>query len=139
MFNKDVVNPGRMRRKIYFPRILLLDCALEYKKGENMTNVELTREEDFTKLLRIEEEWINKICKKIIEFQVDLVLTEKGLSDLAAHFLQKARISAIRRVRKSDNNRIAKACGAMIISRPEEIKENVIGIRAGLFKVQKNW
>lgn len=43
MFNKDVVAPGRMRRKIVNPRILLLDCPLEYKKGENQTNVEITK------------------------------------------------------------------------------------------------
>jgi hypothetical protein len=47
MFNKDVVLPGRMRRRIENPRILLLDCPLEYKKGESQTNVELTREEDW--------------------------------------------------------------------------------------------
>ena len=47
MFNKDVVVPGRMRRKIHNPRILLLDCPLEYKKGENQTNVEITKEEDW--------------------------------------------------------------------------------------------
>ena len=47
MFQKDVVAPGRMRRKIHNPRVLLLDCPLEYKKGENQTNVELTREEDW--------------------------------------------------------------------------------------------
>ncbi|GFH07457.1 T-complex protein 1 subunit gamma [Haematococcus lacustris] len=47
MFNKDVVAPGRMRRKIHNPRILLLDCPLEYKKGENQTNVEISKEEDW--------------------------------------------------------------------------------------------
>jgi hypothetical protein len=47
LFNKDVVAPGRMRRKIHNPRILLLDCPLEYKKGENQTNVEITKEEDW--------------------------------------------------------------------------------------------
>lgn len=47
MFQKDVVAPGRMRRKIHNPRILLMDCPLEYKKGENQTNVELTKEEDW--------------------------------------------------------------------------------------------
>ena len=47
MFQKDVVLPGRMRRRIVNPRVLLLDCPLEYKKGENQTNVELTKEEDW--------------------------------------------------------------------------------------------
>ncbi len=47
MFQKDVVAPGRMRRRISNPRILLLDCPVEYKKGENQTNVELMKEEDW--------------------------------------------------------------------------------------------
>lgn len=47
MFNKDVVVPGRMRRRIANPRIMLLDCPLEYKKGESQTNVEITKEEDW--------------------------------------------------------------------------------------------
>lgn len=47
MFNKDVVSPGKMRRRIENPRIILLDSPLEYKKGENMTNAELMREEDW--------------------------------------------------------------------------------------------
>jgi T-complex protein 1 subunit gamma len=47
MFQKDVVAPERMRRRIKNPRVLLLDCPLEYKKGENQTNVELSKEEDW--------------------------------------------------------------------------------------------
>ena len=47
MFQKDVVSPGRMRRKIHNPRILLMDCPIEYKKGENQTNVEIEKEEDW--------------------------------------------------------------------------------------------
>lgn len=56
MFNKDVVNPSRMARRVEAPRVLLLDCPVEYKKGENQTAVELTRDEDFAELLRQEEE-----------------------------------------------------------------------------------
>jgi chaperonin GroEL (HSP60 family) len=56
MFTKDVVNPSRMKRVVKNPRILLLDCPLEYKKGENQTNVELVNEADFAELLRQEEE-----------------------------------------------------------------------------------
>jgi chaperonin GroEL (HSP60 family) len=100
MFNKDVVLPGRMRRKIANPRILLLDCPLEYKKGENQTNVEITKEEDWATLLKMEEQWIESVCKMIIAFKPDVVVTEKGLSDLCAHVLAKAGISAIRRSRK---------------------------------------
>jgi T-complex protein 1 subunit gamma len=137
MFAKDVVAPARMRRRVERPRILLLDCPLEYKKGESQTSVELSREEDFAALLRAEEEWVERTCAQIAAFKPDLVVTEKGLSDLAAHHLTKAGISAIRRLRKTDNNRIARACGATIVHRPDEIREADIGTGAGLFEVRK--
>ena len=137
MFEKDVVVPARMRRKISNPRILLMDCPLEYKKGENQTNVELSKEEDFAALLKAEEEWVESTCAHIASFKPDVVITEKGLSDLAAHFLTKSGITAIRRLRKTDNNRIARACGATIVSRPDEIRETDIGSGAGLFEVRK--
>lgn len=137
MFQKDVVSPGRMSRRIENPRILLLDCPLEYKKGENQTNVELSKEEDWATLLKIEEEWHEKVCGAIIAMKPDVVITEKGLSDLAAHLFIKAGISAIRRLRKTDNNRIARACGATIVNRPEEIRPEDIGTKAGLFEVKK--
>uniref|UniRef100_A0A7S2Z4U3 T-complex protein 1 subunit gamma n=1 Tax=Chloropicon laureae TaxID=464258 RepID=A0A7S2Z4U3_9CHLO len=137
MFSKDVVLPGRMKRKIENPRILLMDCPMEYKKGENQTNVEITKEEDWAALLKAEEEWIEQMCNTIIQFKPDLVVTEKGLSDLAAVFLARAGITAIRRLRKTDNNRIARASGATIVHRASEIKESDIGTGAGLFEVKK--
>lgn len=79
--------------------------------------------------------YIRNRCDEIIAAKPDLVFTEKGVSDLAQHFLQKAGITAIRRVRKSDNNRIARACGAQIVNRTDEIKEEDIGKGAGLFEV----
>lgn len=65
MFNKDVTH-SKMRRRIENPRILLLDCPLEYKKGESQTNVEIMNEEDFNALLRQEEEYIEQICAQVI-------------------------------------------------------------------------
>jgi T-complex protein 1 subunit gamma len=137
MINKDVVAPGKMRRKIVNPRIILLDCPLEYKKGENQTNAELVREEDWEVLLKMEEEYVKNLCDQIVMFKPDLVITEKGLSDLACHYLCKHGISAIRRLRKTDNNRIAKACGAVIVNRPDELQESDVGTGAGLFEVKK--
>ena len=69
--------------------------------------------------------------------KTDLVITEKGVSDLAQHYLQKANISVLRRVRKTDNNRIARACGATIVHRTGEIQEKDIGTKCGLFSVEK--
>jgi T-complex protein 1 subunit gamma len=136
MFNKDVVH-GKMRRRIEKPRILLLDCTLEYKKGESQTNIELTDEKAWEELLRQEEDHIQAVCDEIIAVKPDLVITEKGVSDLAQHYLGKANISVIRRIRKTDNNRIARATGATIVHRTAEASEKDIGTGAGLFEVSK--
>jgi T-complex protein 1 subunit gamma len=136
MLNKDVTH-AKMRRRIENPRILLLDCGLEYKKGESQTDIEIMKEDDFTRLLQIEEEFVQKMCSEIIKFKPDLLITEKGISDLAQHYLVKANISCIRRVKKTDNNRIARATGATIVYRTDEIREEDIGLQAGLFEIQK--
>ncbi|XP_032648044.1 T-complex protein 1 subunit gamma [Chelonoidis abingdonii] len=136
MVNKDVTHP-RMRRYIKNPRIVLLDCSLEYKKGESQTDIEITREEDFARILQMEEEYIQQICEDLIRVKPDLIITEKGISDLAQHYLIRANITAIRRVRKTDNNRIARACGARIVSRADELRDEDVGTGARLFEVKK--
>ncbi|KAI0221074.1 T-complex protein 1 subunit gamma [Massospora cicadina] len=136
MINKDVTHP-KMRRRIENPRILLLDCPLEYKKGESQTNIEITKETDWNRFLQIEEEQVKQMCDSIIAFKPDLVFTEKGVSDLAQHYLMKANITAIRRLRKTDNNRIARAVGATVVSRVEDIKETDIGTKCRLFNIEK--
>ncbi|XP_023172094.1 T-complex protein 1 subunit gamma [Drosophila hydei] len=136
MLNKDVTHP-KMRRYIENPRIVLLDCSLEYKKGESQTNVEIIGEQDFTRMLQIEEEFVQRVCADIIAVKPDLVFTEKGVSDLAQHYLLKAGITAIRRLRKTDNLRIARACGATIVNRTEELTEKDVGTGAGLFEIKK--
>ncbi|KAL7005445.1 T-complex protein 1 subunit gamma [Cystobasidiomycetes sp. EMM_F5] len=136
MLNKDITHP-KMRRRIENPRIVLLDCPLEYKKGESQTNIEIQKEADWNRLLEIEEEQIKHMCEKIIEFKPDLVFTEKGVSDLAQHYFIKANITAIRRVRKSDNNRIALATGATIVNRVDDLRDSDIGTQCGLFEIQK--
>jgi len=136
MINKDVLH-HKMPRNIVRPRVLLLDCPLEYKKGESNTNVEITNEEDFAKLLEIEEAWIKEQCDTILSFNPTVVITEKGVSDLAIHYLVKAGITAIRRIRKTDNNRLAKCTGATIVNKVDEIQETDIGQKCGLYKCEK--
>lgn len=152
MLNKDVTHP-KMRRRIEKPRIILLDCPLEYKKGESQTNVEISKESDWSRMLEIEEEQVKAMCERIAEFKPDLVFTEKGVSgmvhsdesyklsqffkDLAQHYLLKHNITAIRRVRKTDNNRIARAVGATIVNRVEDLRETDIGTQCGLFHIEK--
>ncbi|CAE6444622.1 unnamed protein product [Rhizoctonia solani] len=136
LINKDITHP-KMRRRIANPRIILLDCPMEYKKGESQTNIEISKEEDWARILEIEEEQIKKMCEKLIEFKPDLVITEKGVSDLAQHYLLKANISALRRVRKSDNNRIARATGATIVNRVEDLRDSDVGTQCGMFYIEK--
>ncbi|KAL5578112.1 hypothetical protein UlMin_019811 [Ulmus minor] len=118
MFNKDVVAPGKMRRKIVNPRIILLESPLEYKKN-------------------MEEEYIENLCAYILKFKPDLVIIEKGLSDLACHYLSKAGASAIKRLRKTDKNRITNACGVVIVNRVDELQESNVGTGAEPFEVKE--
>lgn len=136
MLNKDVVH-ARMSRCIENPRIVLLDCNLEYKKGESQTNIEISNETDFSKILEIEENYIQQVCADIIAVKPTLVITEKGVSDLAQHYLMQANISVVRRVRKTDNNRIARICGATICNRTDELKPEDVGTKCGKFEVKK--
>lgn len=65
VLNKDVLHP-KMRRRIENPRIVLLDCPLEYRKGESQTQIDISKEEDFSKILQQEEETIRRQCEAII-------------------------------------------------------------------------
>jgi T-complex protein 1 subunit gamma len=152
MLNKDITHP-KMRRRIENPKVLLLDCSLEYKKGESQTNIEISKEEDWNRILQIEEEQVKAMCDSIIALKPDLVITEKGVSgmfrcadvvspwliytDLAQHFLVKHDITAIRRVRKTDNNRIARATGATIVNSVFSASASDIGTQCGLFEISK--
>ena len=136
MLNKDITHP-KMRRRIENPRIVLLDCNLEYKKGESQTQIEITKEEDWNRILQIEEEAVKSMCEAVLAVKPDLVITEKGVSDLAQHYFMKANVTALRRVRKTDNNRIARATGATIVNRVEDIQESDVGTKCGLFEIEK--
>ncbi|ONH65113.1 T-complex protein 1 subunit gamma [Cyberlindnera fabianii] len=135
LLNKDVTHP-KMKRYIENPRIILLDCPLEYKKGESQTNIEITKEEDWNRILQIEEEQVKQMCETLLSFKPDLVITEKGVSDLAQHYLLKGGVTALRRTKKSDNNRISRATGATIVNRIEDLRETDVGTKCGLFKVE---
>ncbi|KAF3833413.1 hypothetical protein F7725_024617, partial [Dissostichus mawsoni] len=93
-------------------------CVLRGVMVNKDTDIEISKEEDFARILQMEEEYIQHIY-------------------LAQHYLMKANITAIRRVRKTDNNRIARACGARIANRTDELREEDIGTGAGLFEVKK--
>lgn len=90
-----------------------------------------------SKILQMEEEYVKKICNEVIAVKPDLVITEKGVSDLAQHFLVKAGISCIRRVRKSDNNRIARQVKGIVLATFNSFWENKLR-ESEVFSC-KNW
>jgi T-complex protein 1 subunit gamma len=81
MLNKDITHP-KMRRRIQNPKVMLLDCPLEYKKGESQTNIEISKEEDWNRILQIEEEQVKAMCEAIVKLEPDVVITEKGVSGM---------------------------------------------------------
>jgi T-complex protein 1 subunit gamma len=100
--------------------------------------MEFTKEDDFKKALQAEEEEIKKMCEDILKVKPDVVITEKGVSDTAQHFLLKyGNCTVIRRIRKTDNNRVARVTGATIANRPEELTEADVGTDCGLFEIKK--
>eukprot|EP00494_Astrolonche_serrata_P024465 UN24723 len=133
---KDVLHP-KMRRRIENPRIMMLDRGLEYKKGESQTNIEMKNHTDFEKYLKIEEDAIRNLCNQIIALKPDIVLCEKGCTDLAQHFLLTAGITVLRRNKKWEMNRLARAVGGTVCNRPEIMSEKDIGTRCGLYEVRK--
>ena len=92
MFNKDVTH-ANMRREIDNPRVVLLDCPLEYKKGESMTAMEFTKAEDFKKAIEMEEIEVkrkiinkngNRSAKKKIKKSLEKILDEASRENVLA-------------------------------------------------------
>lgn len=135
VISKDVSHP-KMRRKISNPKILLLDCNIEFKKSEMRSNFEISEGHRWKELIKAEEDQEIYICNLIKKFNPDLIFTEKNVSDIALHYLYKSNISVIRRIRKSDNERLSKVIGSNIVSSIERIEEDDIG-RAKNFSVRK--
>jgi T-complex protein 1 subunit gamma len=119
ILNKDVTHSA-MRRRIVNPRIIILDCNLEYKKPGNLV-VKLSSAPDFEKVMKEEEEQVKQMVMDIVKWKPDLVITEKGLSDEAQHWFLKHNVTALRRTQRSYTNRIARATGAVIVDRPDQI------------------
>ena len=103
-----------------------------------MTAMEFTDADDFKKALAWEEIEVKRMCEAILKHRPDVVITEKGVSDTAQHYLlTQGNVTVFRRLRKTDNNRVARVTGATIVNRPEEIQESDVGTKCGLFEVKK--
>ncbi|ORD94515.1 TCPG [Enterospora canceri] len=139
IIEKDIIH-AQMRRRIEEAKVLMLGCGLEYKKGETATSVKIRDGDDFTKMLQKEETQVRAMVDKIKATGADLVLCEKGISDLALSIMQENNITALRRFKKSDMNRLAKATGSTVLSNLDEFDSEsgskLLGF-CGLFEYKK--
>ena len=134
VIQKDVVDSS-MRRRIENAKVLLINYALEYRKGENQMHKEMHSSDVFTRALEVEEQQIEKMVEYIVQQKPAVVVSEKGICDHAIALLKKHKIVGIRRVKKSDMQRIALATGAQIVSRAEDVSARHIG-HAGVFDIE---
>ncbi|KHN69611.1 subunit gamma of T-complex protein 1 [Ordospora colligata] len=137
LINKEIIHP-QMHRKIENPRIVMIESPLEYKKGESQTNYEFSKEDAFTKALEVEEEQVREMCREILAVNPDIVVCEKGVSDLALSILFENNITGLRRMKKTDMSRLSKVCGARIVNRAEDLDEKHVGTLCGSFEYVKH-
>lgn len=126
ILDKERVHPD-MPSVVNNAKILLLNTALEVKKTEVDAQIRITDPEQLQKFLDQEEQMIKDMVDKIKNSGANVVICQKGIDDLAQHYLAKAGIFAVRRVKKSDMEKLSKATGASILTDLDEIKPTDIG------------
>ncbi len=124
--DKEKVHPG-MPDFVKDAKIALLNAALEIKKPEFDTNIRIDDPSMIQKFLQQEESILRDMVKKVKSTGANVLITQKGIDDLAQHFLAKEGIYAVRRVKKSDVEKLAKATGAAIVSSIEELTSADLG------------
>jgi len=135
LLDKEKVHPA-MPKNIKDAKILLLDSALEMKSTEIEAKIQITSPDQLQGFLDQEEKILRGMADKIIKSKVNVVFSQKGIDDLVQHFLAKANIYAARRIKKSDMEKLAKATGARIITKLDNLTEQDIGF-AGLVEEKK--
>jgi thermosome len=124
--DKEKVHPG-MPNFVKNAKIALLDAALEIKKPEFDTNIRIDDPSMIQKFLSQEEGLLKDMVQKVKKSGANVLITQKGIDDLAQHYLSKEGIYAVRRVKKSDVEKLSKATGAAIVSSIEELSDQDLG------------
>jgi len=133
--DKEKVHSG-MPTRVENPKIALLDAALEIKKTEIDAKIEINEPSQLNAFLQEEENMLRRMVEQVKKSGANVVLCQKGIDDLAQHFLAKDGIYAVRRVKKSDMEKLAKATGASIVSKVSELTPQDVGT-AGLVEERK--
>ncbi len=108
-------------------KIALLNAALEIKKPEIDTNIQIRDPTMIHSFLEEEEKMLKEMVDKIAATGANVVFSQKGIDDMAQHFLAKKGIYAARRVKKSDMEKLEKATGAKIVMNLDDLTPNDLG------------
>ena len=135
IIDKERVHPG-MPKTVKAAKILLLNAAVEYKKTEVDAEISITSPDQLQLFLDEEERMIKSIVEKIKASGANVLFCQKGIDDIAQHYLSKAGILAVRRVKKSDMEKLARATGGALISSIDAISADELGV-AGLVEERK--
>ena len=135
VLEKERLQAG-MPEKILSARIALLDLPIEIKNTEIDAKIQITDPAQLQAFLEQEEQTLRLMVEKIKASGATVVLCQRGIDDVAQHFLAKAGILAVRRVKKSDMKRLARATGAKIIGNLKELSAADLGF-AGVVREEK--
>ncbi|MDD3246683.1 MAG: thermosome subunit alpha [Methanosarcina sp.] len=127
---------ANMPEKVKDAKLLLLNAAIELKDTEVDAEISITSPDQLQSFLDQEEQMLKKIVQKVIGSGANVVFCQKGIEDLAQHYLAKAGIFAIRRVKKSDMEKLARATGGKLITNMDEVTPEDLGY-AGLVEEKK--
>lgn len=126
VLDKEIVHSG-MPRHVENAKIALIDAAMEIKETETDAKIEITSPDQLQAFLDQEEGMLKKMVDSIQKSGANVLICQKGIDDLAQHFLSKAGILAVRRVKQSDLQKLAKSTGGKIVSRLQDISKDDLG------------
>ncbi|MDI3474598.1 MAG: archaeal chaperonin [Thermococcaceae archaeon] len=126
VIDKEVVHP-RMPKRVEGAKIALINEALEVKKTETDAKINITSPDQLMSFLEQEEKMLKDMVDHIAQTGANVVFVQKGIDDLAQHYLAKYGIMAVRRVKKSDMEKLAKATGAKIVTNVKDLTPEDLG------------
>src|SRR6266581_4790052 len=124
--DKERVHPG-MPSEVKDAKIALVDAALEVKKTEIDAKIEITDPAQLQAFLNEEESMLKRMVDIVKKSGATVIFCQKGIDDLAQHYLAKADIYAVRRVKKSDMEKLAKATGGKVVTKLDEPSKDDLG------------
>ena len=126
VLDKEIVHSG-MPKKVTDGKIALVNTALEINKTETDAKINISNPQQMKSFLDEENKMLKTMVDKVIGSGATVVLCQKGIDDMAQHYLSKAGILAVRRVKESDMTKLAKATGARIVSNLDDLFEKDLG------------